>query len=473
LTDYLREQGFSEPREKANRLIQQLRDRNFILCYRGADTYGFMHRTFLEYFCAVEIVDRFEKQRTLTFEQLRDEVFGQHWQDETWHEVLRLICGMLDPKITEKFILLLINKQQEDFKNVFMAAECFSEVSNKEAIKDTSEQLQARLKKLAEYEKRPEIEYAVEYASKQLDVFGYFGNLKYKSFHNMDIFEWHDVVISVRYAAIELIGQIWKNNESTFKWLKECTESDSNWVAVCSAIQQLTKEWKDKPETFFIIKKFANLDVESAFSNVQEVAIGEFTNWIESQETVEIIKKIAGCNKNFRGRWRALKELSKCYKSHSEDLFTFLLDRAENDPFVPLHSSSRNPRQAALETILDCYTEHPNALAFIMNRAENDSDGRVRSYILSKLPIYWEEEPSVFDFLCQRAVSDAYQTDEVKRLNPRKAALESLLTHYPTNLKTLELLRDRALNDPDEQLREWAKEQLAKWENINGLDTIQ
>ncbi|ASC71259.1 putative NTPase NACHT family protein [Halomicronema hongdechloris C2206] len=44
VTDYLRDQGFSDPREKANVLIQQLRERNFILCYRGADTYGFMHR---------------------------------------------------------------------------------------------------------------------------------------------------------------------------------------------------------------------------------------------------------------------------------------------------------------------------------------------------------------------------------------------------------------------------------------------
>ncbi|MCG8367053.1 MAG: NTPase (NACHT family), partial [Pseudanabaenales cyanobacterium] len=74
LTNYLRTQGFSEPREKANVLIQQLRERNFILCYRGADSYGFVHRTFLEYFCAVEIVNRFEKQRTLTFEQLQNEI---------------------------------------------------------------------------------------------------------------------------------------------------------------------------------------------------------------------------------------------------------------------------------------------------------------------------------------------------------------------------------------------------------------
>lgn len=28
--------------------------------------------------------------------------------------------------------------------------------------------------------------------------------------------------------------------------------------------------------------------------------------------------------------------------------------------------------------------------------------------------------------------------------------------------KTIELLRDRAINDPDEQLREWAKKELEK-----------
>ena len=109
LTDYLRDQGFAEPREKANGLIDQLRHRNWILCDRGADTYGFVHRTFLEYFCAIEIVHRFEKQRSLSFEQLRDEVFGQHWRDETWHEVLKLICGAIDPRFAEKIIQSLLN----------------------------------------------------------------------------------------------------------------------------------------------------------------------------------------------------------------------------------------------------------------------------------------------------------------------------------------------------------------------------
>jgi len=122
LTDYLRDQGFSEPREKANRLIQQLRDRNFILCYRGADTYGFMHRTFLEYFCAVEIVHRFEKQRTLTFEQLRDEVFGQHWQDETWQEVLCLVIGRVYVDFSVPIIDHLMKHIKEAKELIYLAS---------------------------------------------------------------------------------------------------------------------------------------------------------------------------------------------------------------------------------------------------------------------------------------------------------------------------------------------------------------
>ena len=44
---------------------------------------------------------------------------------------------------------------------------------------------------------------------------------------------------------------------------------------------------------------------------------------------------------------------------------------------------------------------------------------------------------------------------------------------HANDLKTLELLRDRAINDPNEQLREWAKEQLAKRGSIKDSGKIQ
>jgi hypothetical protein len=107
LVGYLRERkDAAQAPSIAGLIIDQLRERNFILCALGDDNYAFIHRTFLEYFCATEIVERFGKRGTeggLTFEQLRDEVFGAHWQDESWHEVLRLICGEIAPKFAPKF----------------------------------------------------------------------------------------------------------------------------------------------------------------------------------------------------------------------------------------------------------------------------------------------------------------------------------------------------------------------------------
>jgi predicted NACHT family NTPase len=79
----------------ASAMIAQFRERNFILSRYGPEVYGFVHRAFLEYFCAEAFVWQFEKDQQLSPEQLRHEVFGAHWQDPSWQEVLRLIAGMV------------------------------------------------------------------------------------------------------------------------------------------------------------------------------------------------------------------------------------------------------------------------------------------------------------------------------------------------------------------------------------------
>jgi hypothetical protein len=71
-------------------LIEQLRLRNFILCYRGGGSYSFVHRTFLEYFCATAIHQRFVQKLDLDY--LLNEIYAPHWQDEKWHEVLCSGC---------------------------------------------------------------------------------------------------------------------------------------------------------------------------------------------------------------------------------------------------------------------------------------------------------------------------------------------------------------------------------------------
>ena len=241
LTDYLRDQGFSEPREKANRLIQQLRSRNFILCYRGADTYGFMHRTFLEYFCAVEIVHRFEKQHTLTFEQLRDEVFGQHWQDETWHEVLRLICGAIAPKFAGELIEFLIMRnpdrsrflsdrrafvgekhglkgclKPQGLTNLLLATDCCADVNNLTLISRLETLLLLQLK--AEIE-QPAIPLSEEAANELLVRIA-------RCFQSFNPLPWlkqqilHDDWV-VRRETVKVISLHYQSDLDTLHWLQQ------------------------------------------------------------------------------------------------------------------------------------------------------------------------------------------------------------------------------------------------------------
>lgn len=65
LANYLKTIEVEQPRTVARLMINQLRTRNFILCYLGADSYAFVHRTFLEYFCAWEFVWQFKETQSL------------------------------------------------------------------------------------------------------------------------------------------------------------------------------------------------------------------------------------------------------------------------------------------------------------------------------------------------------------------------------------------------------------------------
>ncbi|MEA5626694.1 hypothetical protein, partial [Nostoc sp. UHCC 0251] len=62
------------------------------------------------------------------------------------------------------------------------------------------------------------------------------------------------------------------------------------------------------------------------------------------------------------------------------------------------------------------------------------------------------------------AVDDSFERKEEDETNPRRIALEIIIKQFPQHPQTLSLLRDRAENDPDEQVREFAQKKLKQWE---------
>jgi hypothetical protein len=55
-----------------------------------------------------------------------------------------------------------------------------------------------------------------------------------------------------------------------------------------------------------------------------------------------------------------------------------------------------------------------------------------------------------------------FTRDSKRQNNPRQTALEAIVRYYHDHPQILDLLRDRADNDPDEQVRNFAKNLLER-----------
>lgn len=253
LTDYLKTIEFDKPREAARVMINQLRTRNFMLCFLGADYYAFVHRTFLEYFCAWEFVWQFKETQTLTIEQLKNEVFGKHWRDESWHEVLLLIAGMIEPRFVGEFIeyLMVQDGEKEKFVNLFLAAKCLAEVRNKTSIFHISTKLNKHLKDLTKYD------------------LNYF-------YQEMIDKEEAKVVREIRTKAVSAVAATWQDEADTLRWLLQRASSDESWFVRRRAVQEFAHGWKDYPDTLYWLKQCAtsNMNWSTRDTAVEELAQG-------------------------------------------------------------------------------------------------------------------------------------------------------------------------------------------------------
>jgi hypothetical protein len=75
-------------------ILQHLMERTYVLAGVGERIFGFVHRTFMEYFAACDCLREFNN-RGADFTWLNSQIFGAHWQDPAWEEPLLLLIAML------------------------------------------------------------------------------------------------------------------------------------------------------------------------------------------------------------------------------------------------------------------------------------------------------------------------------------------------------------------------------------------
>ncbi|OUL18043.1 hypothetical protein BV375_34260 [Nostoc sp. 106C] len=534
-TKYLQSIPVNDARDKARRLMKQLRDRNFILCFLGADYYAFVHRTFLEFFCASEFVRQFEKERSITIEGLKTEVFGKYWHDETWHEVLRLIAGMIGEKFVGEILeyLMVQDGEEEKFINLFLAANCLAEVRNRLVIESTATKLLNKLKNLTKYDLwyyyysqpsyREETKLVKEIRTQAVTAIAttwqesldikiwlkqratqddnYFvrrAAVKELANHFKDDSDnktWlkecatQDSDSDVRSAAVEELANHFKDDPDTKTWLKQRATQDDRWFVQGIAVKELAKNFKDDPDTKTWLKQRATQDdhwfVRSAaieelaqnFKNnpdtktwlkqlatqdddkyVRCSAVEELAkNFKDDPDTKTWLKQLASQNSDSSVRCPAVRELAKNFKDDPETK-SIIKERATQDDNVVV-------RGVAVRELTKNFKDDPDTKSIIKERATQDDDEYVRCAAVQELAKHFKYQLELFDIYYQCAVNDPFKDshDPPNNPNPRRIALEIIIKQFPQHEQTLPLLRDKAENDPDEEVREFAQKKLKQW----------
>ncbi|MGD1860102.1 MAG: HEAT repeat domain-containing protein, partial [Leptolyngbyaceae cyanobacterium] len=110
------------------------------------------------------------------------------------------------------------------------------------------------------------------------------------------------------------------------------------------------------------------------------------------------------------------------------------------------------------------FIDDPETMPWLKTLSQSYKPYDVRQAAVQALATGFKDDPTLFEFWCDRILSDPFEREYDWQDNPRQIALNVLVQQYPDHPKTLELLGDRAQNDNDEQLRQWAAKQLEKLE---------
>ncbi len=305
----------SPPRQVARALIRHLRERNLILCPVGGDCYGFIHRTFADFYCADDLCARIQEPRSLSPDDLK-QVYTDHWADERWEEVLVLLAGLVHENDVAALVAHLLAQPDRDYtaRHVLLAARCVGQARNRARLADVGARALAAVKKLVSFE----LPYSyIDFGPEACQV------------------------DEVRRRAVVLVVEVWSTDADTFRWLRARAETDGSGAVRAAAAEALARGWRDDPETVQILRALAETD--DAWPVRRAAVAALVRGWRNDPETLRILRARAETDEDRHVRQAAVEALARGWRDDPETL-RILRARAETD-------ESGSVRQAAVAAL--------------------------------------------------------------------------------------------------------------------------
>ena len=371
--DYMQTQFRKDPADAAmiaRAMISQFQERNFILSHYGGELYGFVHRAFLEYFCAEAFRWQFERDQVIDLDYLKSEVFGRHWDDPAWREVLRLIAGTIREQWTAQIVVFLADEVNWPWPwqfndqvpwNIALAAQCLAESRTIAGLDHAATRVLVRIIQLLEH--------------------GILGE---------DI-QVTNLLRSEILPAISSIGPSWPDREIYRQWyLARGIRLD--WTSA-SELSALITAYLFPRDPVFLRAIFSSIRANSdSHRQPLLVALGQYDLADPQVRALLLDRAVSDSSDNVR---RAAVLALGRMAAEDPQVRALLLDRAVSD-------SSDDVRGAAVQALGQMAAEDPQVRALLLDRASDSSDN-VRRAAVQALGRMAAEDPQVRALLLDRA----------------------------------------------------------------------
>ncbi|MEV4560612.1 HEAT repeat domain-containing protein [Kitasatospora sp. NPDC049285] len=448
---YLRER-YELPADRAapvaRAMLQQFRERNFILSRFGGEVYGFVHRAFLEYLAAADIAYRFNRERSLTEAQLLDGVFARRWRDPAWREVLLLLAGELDERFVGEAVSRLLaaapalpSALGEAPDWLVLAVRCLGEVRKLGLVAAQSIAVVDALVALFESYAAEGSTYLLGDTVEALDglrpvlaglgphwvgrerflrwylVYGHHAQLESPTLAEVGslaarlacalqlndprgplvLRAWaeHGWSVALRAAAFGALAEGWAGDPDTAAFVRLRIEQDPDQLTREAAIDALAEGWAgDAESAAFLHERVAAVRGRNRLSEM--LALGK--GWTDEAPAQELLREIAAAEPQAEIRGLAVLALTVNGRIGTE-LAEFLRERVRADP-------DHTVRVMALGAICLQPAEDPRNAPFLRELAESDKDPQVRAAALGGLAHGWAGDAQVAAYLCRQVAAD-------------------------------------------------------------------
>jgi len=467
----LQDRNIQNPRMAAQRIVIGLTERDFMLCFVGDEQFSFVHRTFLEYFCAKEYKSHLENASG------KDELcalFGSRWSEDAWQEVLRLICAMVGPDLAATLVreLLSAKTNESGWKAILLTAECVNEIrqiGKVEAERDSARrELVSLLGMSADDLSDVETETVISIRVGAIERLARFWqdditrDLLYTTAG--------DTYWKVRWASVEGLAKYWRTG-STRQWMMEQADTQK-WGLRQAVFHGIAFGWPDERTRHFLLEQIDSQDEKVPF----RTAIIELSQRWPTETSREWLVHTATHHKLAEARAAAIHEIGSRWQDDAAR--NWIIERVEHDEHL-------DGKLAAVTTLAEIWTDKATmelitqlshhkqdniadatvlgiALThrtdsirrLLLDRMSISKDGDLRARLVSALVWGWPSD-SNRELLVDWATQD-------KQGKVRWIAVRELIRNWPDET-TREIAMERAINDQGSSARRYVLSQLPRY----------